>query len=154
VSWFPILLGAHIALAVALLAPSILLPFFLRRAEAGGGAQRDRVTRALMAIQGSGSLVIGVGVGATGAALLATLGLQLLSQPWLLVALVLYAANLLLAAFVARPNLRRLLRIGGACDGGDEVWRHRARQQRYVAYAMAAAIGVIGLLMSTKPDLW
>jgi hypothetical protein len=98
--------------------------------------------------------VIGAGVGLTGAALLLTLGLELLSQPWLLVALVLYAANLLLAAFVARPNLRRLLRIGGPGDGGDEAWRRRARQQRFVAYAMAAAIGVIGFLMSTKPDLW
>ena len=153
-SWFPILLVVHIALAVALLAPSILLPFLLRRAEAAGGTQHNPVLRALLAMQGSASVVLAVGVGLTGAALLATLGLELLSQPWLLVALALYAANLLLAAFVARPNLRRLLRIGGAGDGGDEAWRRRARQQRYVAYAMAAAIGVIGLLMSTKPDLW
>ena len=153
-SWFPILLVVHIALAVALLAPSILLPFLLRRAAASGGAQPNPVLRALMAMQGSGSVVIGLGVGLTGVGLLATLGLELLSQPWLLVALVIYAANLLLAAFVARPNLRRLLRIGGAGDGGDEMWRRRARQQRHVAYAMAAAIGVIGFLMSTKPDLW
>jgi hypothetical protein len=154
VSWLPILLVAHVALAVALLAPSILLPFLLRRAEATGSAQHNPVMRALMAMQGSGSVVIALGVGLTGAALLATLGLELLSQPWLFVALVIYAANLLLAAFVARPNLRRLLRIGGTGDGDDEVWRRRARQQRYVAYAMAAAIGVIGFLMSTKPDLW
>jgi hypothetical protein len=154
VSWFPILLVVHIALAVALLAPSLLLPFLLRRAEAAGGAQRNPLARALMAMQGSGSVAIGVGVGLTGAALLATIGVELLSQPWLLVALVLYAANLLLAALVSRPNLRRLLRIGGEGDGSDQAWRRRARQQRYVAYAMAAAIGVIGLLMSTKPDLW
>lgn len=153
-SWFPILLAAHIALAVALLAPSLLLPFLLRRAEAAGTAPPNPVVRALMAMQGSGSVVIGVGVGLTGAALLAALGVELLGQPWLLVALVLYAANLLLAAFVSRPNLRRLLRIGGKGDGGDQAWRRRARQQRYVAYAMAAAIGVIGLLMSTKPELW
>jgi Predicted integral membrane protein (DUF2269) len=153
VSWFPILLVVHIALAVALLAPSILLPFLLRRA-AATGAQSNPVLRALMAMQGSGSVVIALGVGLTGVGLLATLGLELLSRPWLLVALVIYAANLLLAAFVARPNLRRLLRIGGAGDGGDEMWRRRARQQRYVAYAMAAAIGVIGFLMSTKPELW
>jgi hypothetical protein len=154
VSWFPILLIVHIALAVALLAPSLLLPFLLRRAEAAGGAGRNPLARALMAMQGSGSVAIGVGVGLTGAALLAILGVELLSQPWLLIALVLYAANLLVAAFVSRPNLRRLLRIGGEGDGGDQAWRRRARQQRHVAYAMAAAIGVIGLLMSTKPDLW
>lgn len=152
-SWFPILLVVHIALAVALLAPSILLPFLLRRA-AATGAKSNPVLRALMAMQGSGSVVIALGVGLSGAGLLTTLGLEMLSQPWLLVALVIYAANLLLAAFVARPNLRRLLRIGGAGDGGDEMWRRRARQQRYVAYAMAAAIGVIGFLMSTKPELW
>jgi len=154
VSWFPILLVVHIALAVALLAPSLLLPFLLGRAEAAGGTPRNPLTRALMAMQGSGSVVIGVGVGLTGAALLAILGLEFLSRPWLLIALGLYAANLLLAAFVSRPNLRRLLRIGGEGDGGDLAWRRRAREQRYVAYAMAAAIGVIGLLMSTKPDLW
>ena len=153
-SWFPILLVVHIALAVALLAPSLLLPFLLGRAEAAGGTPRNPLTRALMAMQGSGSVVIGVGVGLTGAALLAILGLEFLSRPWLLIALGLYAANLLLAAFVSRPNLRRLLRIGGEGDGGDLAWRRRAREQRYVAYAMAAAIGVIGLLMSTKPDLW
>jgi hypothetical protein len=67
------------------------------------------------------------------------------------VALCLYAANLLVAAFVSRPNLRRLLGL----DGGDEAtWRRRARQQRYVAYGMAAIVGVIGFLMSTKPALW
>jgi hypothetical protein len=154
VSWFPILLVIHICLAVGLLAPSLLLPFLLRRVEGRGAAAPHPVVRALMAMQGSGGLVIGLGLALTGAALVAILGIELLSQPWLLVALGLYAANLLLAAFVARPNLRRLLRIGGQGDGGDEAWRRRARQQRYVAYAMAAAIGVIGLLMSTKPDLW
>lgn len=150
-SWFPILLVVHIALAIALLAPSLLLPFLLRRAEAGRPPANPLV-RTLLAMQGSGSLVIGLGLALTGAALLASLGAELLTRPWLLVALVLYAANLLLAAFVSRPNLRRLLRIGGERD--DEAWRRRARRQRYVAYAMAAATGVIGFLMSTKPALW
>jgi len=58
--------------------------------------------------------------------------------------------NLALAAFVSRPNLRRLIGLGaGPTD--DVSWRSRARRQRYLAYGMA---GVIGLLMSTKPDLW
>jgi hypothetical protein len=151
VNWFPILLVVHIGLAIALLAPSLLLPFVLRRADATGEAPNPLV-RALLAMQGSGSVVIGIGLVVTGAGLLAILGTQLLTRPWLLVALVLYAANLLLAAFVSRPNLRRLLRIGG--EGDNEAWRRRARRQRYVAYAMAAATGVIGLLMSTKPQLW
>ena len=149
-NWFPLLLIVHIGLAVSLLAPSLLLPFLLRRADAAGG-QPNAATRLLMRLQGTGSVIIGLGLAATGAGLLALLGTELLTRPWLLVALALYASNLLLAAFVSRPNLRRLLRI----EGGDETtWHRRARQQRYVAYGMAAMVGVIGLLMMNKPELW
>jgi len=151
VSWFPILLVIHVALAISLLAPSLLLPFLLRRAEAGG-TPTNPLMRALMAMQGTGSVVIALGLAATGVGLLLVLGTQLLSQPWLLVALVIYAVNLLIAAFVSRPNLRRLLWTGAGAD--DEAWRRRARTQRYVAYGMAAATGVIGFLMSAKPELW
>jgi hypothetical protein len=147
--WFPILLVTHIALAVSLLLPSVLLPFVLRRSSGppGGG------TRFLMAMQGTGTLIIGLGLAVTGAAMLWILGPELLTQPWLIVALSLYAANLLIAGFVSRPNLRRLigLRDSGTDDG---TWRRRARQQRLVAYGMAGVIGVIGFLMSTKPALW
>jgi len=150
VNWFPLLLIVHIGLAVSLLAPSLLLPFLLRRADAAGG-RHNGATRLLMRLQGTGSVVIGVGLALSGAGLLALLGAELLTQPWLLVALGIYAANLLVAAFVSRPNLRRLLRLEG---GDDATWRRRARQQRYVAYGMAAMTGVIGFLMSTKPALW
>jgi hypothetical protein len=146
---FPILLVIHIALAVSLLLPSVLLPFVLRRSSGppGGG------TRLLMAMQGTGTLVIGLGLAVTGAAMLWILGPQLLTQPWLIVALALYAANLVVAGLVSRPNLRRL--IGLSTSGtDDETWRRRARQQRLVAYGMAGVIGVIGFLMSTKPALW
>jgi hypothetical protein len=149
VTWFPLLLAVHISLAVALLAPSLVLPFLLRRS---GDAPRNPLARGLLALQGTGSVVIAAGLALTGVGLLAILGTELLSQPWLLVALVIYAANLAMAAFVSRPNLRRLLRLGA--EGDEATWRRRARRQRYVAYAMAAATGVIGLLMSTKPDLW
>jgi hypothetical protein len=148
-SWFPILLIAHVALAVSLLLPSVLLPFLLSRAEGTPG----RATRALMALQGTGTLVIGAGLAVTGALMLWILGPELLTQPWLLAALTLYAINLTVAAVVSRPNLRRLVGLNrSAAD--DATWRRRARQQRYVAYGMAGLIGVIGFLMSTKPDLW
>lgn len=150
-NWFPILLALHISLAVALLAPSLLLPFLLRRADAVGGGPGG-ATRVLIALQGTGSVVVAVGLAVTGIGLLTILGLELLSQPWLLVALGIYAANLLTAAFISRPNLRRLLRVSQ--PAADTTWRRRARRQRYVAYAMAAATGVIGVLMSTKPNLW
>jgi hypothetical protein len=149
VDWFPILLVTHIALAVSLLLPSVLLPFVLRRSSGPPGP----ASRFLMAMQGTGTLIIGLGLALTGAAMLWILGPELLTQPWLMVALALYAANLLIAGFVGRPNLRRLigLRSGGA---DDELWRRRARQQRLVAYGMAGVIGVIGFLMSMKPSLW
>jgi hypothetical protein len=148
-SWFPVLLAVHIALAVALLLPSVLLPFVLRRTDGEPGTP----TRALMAMQGTGTLVIAAGLTLTGSAMLVILGPELLAQPWLLVALTLYALNLFVAAVISRPNLRRL--VGLSRSGtDDDTWRQRARQQRYVAYAMAGVIGVIGLLMSTKPDLW
>jgi hypothetical protein len=148
-NWFPILLVTHIALAVSLLLPSVLLPFVLRRSSGPPAAP----TRFLMAMQGTGTLIIGLGLAVTGAAMLWILGPELLTQPWLLLALGLYAANLLIAGFVSRPNLRRL--IGFSTTGADDdAWRRRARQQRLVAYGMAGVIGVIGFLMSTKPSLW
>ena len=147
-NWFPILLVTHICLAVALLLPSVLLPFALRRSSEPGA-----LTRGLMAIQGTGTLIIAAGLALTGAAMLWILGPELLSQPWLLTALALYAINLVVAAVVARPNLRRLVGLSGS-TADDETWRRRARQQRYVAYGMAGLIGVIGFLMSTKPQLW
>jgi len=148
-NWFPILLAVHIALAVGLLLPSVVLPFVLRRSSGPPGP----FTRALVAMQGTGTLIIAGGLALTGAAMLWILGPELLTQPWLLVALALYAINLVVAAFVSRPNLRRLIGLGGS-QTDDATWRRRARQQRYVAYGMAAVIGVIGFLMSTKPDLW
>jgi len=148
VNWFAVLLIAHVALAISLLAPSLLLPFLLRDE---AGAPAGALTRALMAMQGTGSLLIAVGLGVTGAGLVLSLGTQVVTQPWLLVALGVYAANLLTAAFISRPNLRRLLRLS---EGSSDAWRRRARRQRYVAYAMAAATGLIGFLMSTKPALW
>lgn len=148
-TWFPILLAIHVTLAVALLLPSVVLPFLLRRRAGDPGPG----VRALMAMQGTGTVLVSLGLAATGIAMLWILGPQLLTQPWLMVALGLYAANLATAAFISRQNLRRLvgLRRAGA---DDATWRRRARHQRLIAYGMAGAIGVIGLLMSTKPELW
>jgi len=146
---FPILLIIHVALAVALLLPSIALPFLVR-----GNEEPERLsspTRLLLVLQSSGSVVIGLGLAITGVGLLLLLGLELLGRPWLLAALALYAANLLVAVLIARPNLRRLLRLSG---DDPETWRRRARRQRWIAYLMAAATGVIGFLMAIKPQLW
>jgi hypothetical protein len=147
-NWFPVLLIVHIGLAVSLLLPSVLLPFLLRRSAGAPGT----IARILMRLSGTGTLIIGAGLAITGGAMLWVIGPELLTQPWLLVALTLYALNLVVAAAVSRPNLRRLVGIGSS--GSEAEWRLRARRQRWIAYGMAAGIGVIGFLMSTKPQLW
>ncbi|MGH2382404.1 MAG: hypothetical protein ACRDG7_14465 [Candidatus Limnocylindria bacterium] len=148
-NWFPILLIVHITLAVALLLPSVLLPFLLRRHKREPGL----ATRGLMAMQGTGTLIISAGLALTGTAMLLILGPELITQPWLMVALALYAINLVVAAVISRPNLRKLIGLS-RMDTDDDTWRRRATQQRYVAYGMAGVFGVIGFLMSTKPALW
>jgi hypothetical protein len=150
-AWFPILLVVHIVLAVSLFLPSILLPFALRTRRAAAESPHGLV-RFLLWMQAHGTLVVGLGLAVTGTGLVVTLGGSLLGQPWLLVALAIYTANLLLAFFVQRPNLRRLVGVRAAADDG--LWLERAKRQRYVSYAMAALVGTIGFLMSTKPQLW
>ncbi len=154
---FPVLLAIHIALAVSLFLPSVLLPFTLRTRRSGTPTSTEpgTATKALLWLQSNGTLVIGVGLALTGFGLVAALGTQLLSQPWLLVALALYAGNLALAFFIQRPGLRRLVGLPVPQDeAARERWRGRARRQRYVSYVMAGVVGLIGFLMSTKPDLW
>jgi hypothetical protein len=150
-SLFPLILIVHVALAISLFLPSLMLPFALRVRRATTESE-SRLVRGLLAMQSGGSVVIGLGLALTGAALVAVLGTRLLSQPWLLVALSIYALNLVLAFFVQRPNLRPLLGIRAAMD--DRVWAARARRQRYVSYLMAGLVGTIGFLMSAKPVLW
>jgi len=150
-AWFPILLATHITLAVALFLPSILLPFALRSRRAAADS-RHPLVRFLLWVQANGTLAIGAGLALTGVGLVAILGSSLVGQPWLLVALSIYALNLVLAFFVQRPNLRRLVGIRAAPD--DRLWLARARRQRYISYMMAALTGTIGFLMSTKPELW
>jgi hypothetical protein len=148
---FVILLTVHIVLAVTLFLPSLLLPFALRarRSTVESGSP---VVHGLLWLQARGSVVVAVGLALSGLALVTVLGTQLLTKPWLLVALAIYAINLGIALFVQQPNLRRL--VGIRADADDRVWRDRARRQRYVSYAMAGLVGAIGLLMSAKPELW
>lgn len=151
---FPVILVTHIVLAVSLLLPSILLPFALRlhggKFEEGPG----KVSRALFWMQRNGTPIIGAGLAITGVLLVFALGTQLFTQPWLLIALAIYATSLALAFFVQRPALARLLGLDPEKDDQTrERWKTWARRQRYVSYAMAGLIGMIAFLMSTKPDL-
>jgi hypothetical protein len=150
-SLLPILLATHITLAISLFLPSILLPFALRTRRATVDSDSP-VVHVLLWGQSHGTVVIGLGLALTGLGLVAALGSTMLEQPWLLVALSIYFANLAIAFFVQRPNLRRLVGVTAAAD--DEVWKERAKRQRYVSYLMAGLVGTIGFLMSSKPILW
>src|SRR3990172_88354 len=112
-SLFPLLLSAHIALAVTLFVPSVLLPFTLRarRATVDSGSG---VVQALLRLQDRGTGWVGLGLLVSGVGLVAILGTGLLGQPWLIAALVLYALDLVIAFFVQRPTLRRLVGIRAA----------------------------------------
>lgn len=149
---FPLFLVVHIALAIALFVPSLLLPFAFRarrgslKPEESGG-----VVRFLLALQARGTAWIGAGLAISGLALVSTIGLAVLEQPWLLVALGIYAVNLGLAYFIQVPRLRSLI---GLRSGSDPRWPALARRQRYISYVMAGLVGTIGFLMSAKPTLW
>ena len=150
-TFLPYLLAAHVTLAVSLFLPSIILPFTLRTRRATADSD-SRFIRFLLWMQSNGTVVIGLGLALTGIGMLSVLGPRLLEQPWLLVALSIYFANLVIAFFIQRPNLRRLIGITAARD--DRVWKERAKRQRYVSYLMAGLVGTIGFLMSAKPDFW
>jgi hypothetical protein len=146
----PVLLATHIALAIGLFLPSILLPFALRARRAAVDSDSS-VVRTLLWGQAHGTMALGAGLALTGVGLIVALGPSVLQQPWLAVALAIYAVNLGLAFFIQRPNLRRLVGITAAPD--DRIWQSRAKRQRYVSYLMAGLVGLIGFLMSTKPSL-
>jgi hypothetical protein len=147
-----VFLLVHVALAIALFVPSLLLPFAFRARRGSLNPERSgRFVQLLLALQSRGTVWIGAGLAISGLGLVATLGFTILSQPWLLVALVIYALNLGLAYFVQVPRLRSLI---GLRNGSDPRWPVLARRQRYISYVMAGLVGTIGFLMSTKPDLW
>ena len=150
-AYFPVLLVAHVILAIGLILPSILLPFALRTRRAAVESDNG-VVQGLLWVQTHGTVAIGIGLALTGIGLIATIGSSLLGQPWLLLALTLYFVNLGIAFFIQRPNLRRLIGVRAAAD--DTTWLERAKRQRYVSYLMAGLIGTIGFLMSSKPVLW
>lgn len=157
-AYFPLILGTHITLAVALFVPSLLLPFTLRNRLVSPGyeaPEAGRFVRALLWAQAHGTVVIGAGLALTGVAMLTVLGPRMLEQPWLLVSLATYMVAAVVAFGIQRPSLRRLVRRDGIdTDADREAWRTHARRQRYIAYAITSAVGFIAFMMSTKPELW
>jgi uncharacterized membrane protein len=157
-SLFPIILATHVSLAIALFVPSLLLPFTLRNRLVNRGYDAPppgRFVRLMLAMQAHGTIAIGAGLALTGATMVVVLGPRILEQPWLLVSLATYAITAVFAFAVQRPTLRSLVhRDGIESDEQRAAWRAKARGQRYMAYAITSAVGLIGFLMSTKPVLW
>lgn len=157
-SLFPVILATHITLAIALFLPSLLLPFTLRNRLVNAGydaPEPGRVVRLMLWMQAHGTIVIGSGLAITGLAMVAVLGPRMLEQPWLLVSLATYAVTALVVFVIQRPTLRGLVRRDHIeTDLDREAWRARARRQRYIAYGVTTAVGLIAFLMSTKPALW
>ena len=148
----PLLLIAHVGLALSLFVPSLLLPFAFRARRGSLDPHRTGgFTHLLLTVQARGTVWIGLGLALTGIGLVSSLGTTVLRQPWLLVALVIYGLNLGLAYFIQVPRLRTLI---GLTNGSDPRWPALARRQRYISYVMAGLVGTIGFLMSTKPVLW
>ena len=129
-SLFPYVLATHISLAIALFVPNLLLPFTLRNrlVNHGYAAQPPgRFVRLMLARQEHGTIVIGAGL----------------------------ALTAVVAFVIQRPTLRRLAhRDRIRSDEDREAWRAKARRQRYIAYGITSAVGLIAFLMSTKPVLW
>ena len=138
--------------------PSLLLPFTLRNRQVNAGSQAPepgRPVRLMLSMQAHGTLIIGAGLALTGVAMIVVLGPRMLEQPWLLVSLATYALAALVAFAYQRPSLRRLLRRDDITTDQDRAaWRQGAKRQRYLAYAITTAVGLIAFLMSTKPALW
>lgn len=157
-SYFPLILATHITLAIALFVPSLLLPFTLRNRLVSPGyeaPESGRFVRGLLWIQAHGTVVIGFGLALTGIAMVGVLGTRMLEQPWLLVSLATYAVTAVVVFVIQRPTLRGLVRRDDIeSDRDREAWRARARRQRYIAYGVTTAVGLIAFLMSTKPVLW
>jgi uncharacterized membrane protein len=157
-SYFPLILGTHITLAILLFVPSLLLPFTLRNRLVNEGYEAPepgRFVKVLLWTQAHGTVVIGAGLALTGFAMLVVLGPRMLEQPWLLISLATYAVTAVIAFGFQRPSLRRLSRRDGIeSDADREAWRAKARRQRYIAYGITSAVGFIAFMMSTKPVLW
>ncbi len=82
-SLFPAILAVHVALAISLFVPSLLLPFTLRNRSVERGVTvgpPGRLVRLLQLLQARGTVAIGTGLAMTGIAMLAVLGPRLLEH--------------------------------------------------------------------------
>jgi hypothetical protein len=150
---FPLVLVAHVCLALALLVPSLLLPFAIRaQRRAPSDAEPGGIVSVLLWLETRGTAILGLGVAATGFILIGLVGPAIVGQPWLIGALGIYAAVLGVAFFIQRPALAAV--FGQPARPDDPTWRERAKRLRYMSYGLAAMVGAVAFLMTQKPGLW
>ena len=165
-SLLPWLLFLHIIGAVIAFGPGFALAIF-------GAAAGREPQHANFALRASSliarRLIIPLAVlqGITGLGLVLLEGTGLLTRPWLLLAIVLYAIALYIAIGLNLPNLRRLIEMttpppggppaggppaGGPPPGGPppELLARVARSRQY-GMAMSGLVVVIVFLMVVKP---
>ena len=132
---FPMLLTTHFILSITHFLPAFMLPFTMRTRGTDGdpvvNTESGRFVRLLVWLEAHGTVIIGAGVAITGIAMLIVLGGAFLDQPWLMLALAIYATILAVSFFIQRPGIRRLLGLKlAATEVEKERWRVRARRQR------------------------
>lgn len=158
-SLLPWLLFLHIVGAVIAFGPGFALSLF--GAAAGREPQHANFTLRTSAVVAT-RLILPLAIlqGVTGLGLVLLEGTELLTRPWLLVAIVLYAIALYIAIGLNLPNLRRLIELStppagappGPPAGGPppELIARAARAKQY-GQAMSGLVVVIVFLMVVKP---
>ena len=175
-SLLPWLLFLHIIGAVIAFGPGFALAIF--GAAAGREPQHANFTLRASSLIATRLIVpLAVLQGVTGLGLVLLEGTELLTRPWLLLAIVLYAIALYIAIGLNLPNLRRLIEMttpplgapaaggppaggppaGGPAAGGPpaggpapELVSRVARSRQY-GMAMSGLVVVIVFLMVVKP---
>ena len=160
-SLLPWMLFLHIAGAIVAFGPGFALSIF--GAASGREPQHANfVLRAAEIVARRLILPLAIFQGITGVGLVLLEGTELLTKPWLLIAIVLYAIALYIAIGLNLPNLRRLIELttppaGGPPAGGPPAGGpppellDRVAKSRQYGMAMSGLVLVIVFLMVVKP---
>jgi hypothetical protein len=155
ISWFHVMLYLHVLGAIVAFGPSFIFPivgpmvarepqhanFWMRAAY--------RITSVLI-------WPIGLSMAVTGFAMIAIGGIQVMSEPWLLVAIVIYFAAIGFSLLVQGPLVRRIIELTSAPPapgaGGPPAELVAAiGASRRNGMILLAAIFIIVFLMVVKP---
>ncbi|HXF82456.1 MAG TPA: DUF2269 family protein [bacterium] len=151
-SAYAILKFVHVLLAITAVGANITYGVWLARA-ARERAHLEHVLRGVQVLDDRLATPAYALLFVTGAALV-YVGETRWTTPWLLTALVLYAAVVVLGLVGYTPTLRR--QIGALRTAGPDApaYLEAARRARRIGLAVAVLVTVIVFLMVAKPALW